>query len=128
MDNGWWFSIGLISGILFTAILFAGRNLPIYIRWRLRNLLIRLKRRGRHRRESYKITHCPICKAIVHRKGYPTKADHFRQVHPEYKFKVDYPYVNSWQPNTPRYTCLVCNKTFGSFNLLIEKHHHREDT
>jgi hypothetical protein len=64
---------------------------------------------------------CDACG--VHLRG-NTKALHFAQCHPEYRFKVESPYEYH---GNKRYTCLVCNKTFGSFRVLVNEHKHKED-
>ena len=67
--------------------------------------------------------HCPECGEAV--PSY-TKAKHFLKCHPQYKFKVEKPYRDNIGYDSPnlRYTCLVCNKTFGSFQTLVERHKH----
>lgn len=69
------------------------------------------------------ISLCPKCgKHIFYHNGH-SKAQHFREHHPEYNFKVERVH-RDLQKDISRYTCLVCNKRFGNFQTLIERHRH----
>ena len=62
---------------------------------------------------------CPECGGHIFYHNGHTKATHFQEHHPEYRF------TPSRVNGNLVYTCLVCNKTFGNFNVLVEKHRHK---
>lgn len=87
-----------------------------------------LIRRILRRPESKKgnpVSRCPKCgKHIFYHNGH-TKAKHFQECHPEYRFKVERVHRDLLK-DVSRYTCLVCNKRFGNFQSLVERHRHAD--
>ena len=84
-----------------------------------RGLLRRILRRPEPKKKS-PMSVCPECGGHVFYHNGHTKATHFQEHHPESRFKVEV-----LPSGHPRYLCLVCNKTFGNFGELVEKHRHK---
>jgi len=78
-----------------------------------------------HRKLKTDYSICPACGKKIVQPFSGAKDAHFRECHPEYKYKVEKPYEDLFgHSNQRRYTCLVCNKTFPSFRVLVGKHKH----
>ena len=113
---GWIFVAGIIMGFLMA---------NINATW-LRHFIWKSRRRIRylfeHKRYVKAYYTCPLCHAEVGRHGLPTKAEHFHDKHPEYRFESKK--AGSFGQIT--YYCLVCGQTTGGFKGMIEKHRHSD--
>jgi hypothetical protein len=64
---------------------------------------------------------CPLCSEPISYAGTMSKAQHFKDKHPEYHF------IREQDPKGREiYTCVTCAKHFNTFRQLVAKHTHTE--